>query len=207
MKKQIPDTTWLDHIEIVGGHPAVDFINTVHSYTEPTPRDYLESADHVLGWHLHQGLIHVESARRLASLSPVKRKKLLTDSLALRATLYAVFKGHIDARSDAPALACLNRELETLARWRTLDADAGSFAWHCHVTPEHPHSLLGPVAFAAAELLRSKDLKRLKVCPGDDCGWLFLDHSRNGSRTWCSMKTCGNIAKQRRHRTRQVHAD
>jgi hypothetical protein len=30
-------------------------------------------------------------------------------------------------------------------------------------------------------------------CPGDDCGWVFLDH--RGRRRWCSMQSCGNRAK------------
>lgn len=203
----MPNTAWLDHIEIVGGHPAVDFVNTVHSYTGPTVRDYLENANHVIGWHLHMGLIDAEQARQLSSLPKKQHEKLLADSLALRATLHAVFSNHVAQRTDTAALAHLNRELEQLARWRTLEAGAHGFTWHYHVAPTHPHSLLAPIAFAAAELLQSKDLARLKVCPGPDCGWLFVDHSRNGSRTWCNMKTCGNLAKQRRHRARQSSPD
>ena len=30
------------------------------------------------------------------------------------------------------------------------------------------------------------------------CGWLFLDQSRNGSRRWCRMADCGSTAKARR---------
>ena len=35
-------------------------------------------------------------------------------------------------------------------------------------------------------------------CDADDCAWLFLDTSKNGSRRWCDMKQCGNRAKARR---------
>jgi predicted RNA-binding Zn ribbon-like protein len=38
----------------------------------------------------------------------------------------------------------------------------------------------------------------LKHCAADDCGWLFLDRSRNHARRWCDMKVCGNNAKARR---------
>jgi predicted RNA-binding Zn ribbon-like protein len=34
-------------------------------------------------------------------------------------------------------------------------------------------------------------------CPG--CGCLFLIHSRNHSRRWCTLEVCGNRAKARRH--------
>jgi predicted RNA-binding Zn ribbon-like protein len=49
---------------------------------------------------------------------------------------------------------------------------------------------------------------RLKACP--DCRWVFYDHTRNASRRWCLMtsagsggRSCGTIAKVRRHRARQ----
>lgn len=44
---------------------------------------------------------------------------------------------------------------------------------------------------------------RLKVCPGDDCGWAFYDHSRNQSGRWCSMSVCGARVKARAHYRRR----
>ena len=44
---------------------------------------------------------------------------------------------------------------------------------------------------------------RLKVCPGDHCGWAFYDHSRNQSGRWCSMAVCGGRAKARTHYRRR----
>jgi predicted RNA-binding Zn ribbon-like protein len=43
---------------------------------------------------------------------------------------------------------------------------------------------------------------RLKACHADSCRWAFYDHSRNRSRTWCSMEVCGNRAKARTYRAR-----
>ncbi|WP_262367125.1 CGNR zinc finger domain-containing protein [Microbispora triticiradicis] len=56
------------------------------------------------------------------------------------------------------------------------------------------------LAHAAVEFLSTADLRRLRVCPLAEggCGWLFLDHSRNGSRRWCAMADCGSQAKARR---------
>ena len=52
---------------------------------------------------------------------------------------------------------------------------------------------------AIATLGESRDLERIKLCPGHDCGWLFLDETKNGRRRWCTMETCGNRAKANRH--------
>ncbi len=53
-----------------------------------------------------------------------------------------------------------------------------------------------------AELLVAPELARVRLCEGDDCGWLFVDGSRAGSRRWCDMSDCGNLAKVRAFRAR-----
>lgn len=59
------------------------------------------------------------------------------------------------------------------------------------------------IAAAAAGLfLDRNEARRIKRCPADDCGWLFLDETGNGRRRWCAMETCGNRAKARRHHRR-----
>ncbi|MFI6513478.1 CGNR zinc finger domain-containing protein [Streptosporangium sp. NPDC050855] len=44
---------------------------------------------------------------------------------------------------------------------------------------------------------------RLKVCTESTCQWAFVDSSKNRSRSWCSMKVCGNRTKTRAYRARQ----
>ena len=45
--------------------------------------------------------------------------------------------------------------------------------------------------------------RRLRACPGDQCGWAFYDRSVNGSATWCSMRVCGNRSKTRAYYSRR----
>jgi predicted RNA-binding Zn ribbon-like protein len=47
---------------------------------------------------------------------------------------------------------------------------------------------------------------RLKVCADDGCRWAFYDQSRNRSRSWCNMASCGNRAKARSYRRRHSAA-
>jgi len=44
---------------------------------------------------------------------------------------------------------------------------------------------------------------RLKVCRNPACGRVFVDRSRNRSRSWCAMRWCGNQAKARAYRRRR----
>jgi predicted RNA-binding Zn ribbon-like protein len=58
-------------------------------------------------------------------------------------------------------------------------------------------SILWPIVRAFADLITSEDRKRIKQC--GNCGYLFVDNSKNKSRRWCSMEICGNRVKARRH--------
>jgi len=61
-------------------------------------------------------------------------------------------------------------------------------------------SLADLIAASAISILADRrELGRLKICPGENCGWLFIDETRNARRKWCSMETCGNRAKAARH--------
>lgn len=58
------------------------------------------------------------------------------------------------------------------------------------------------LAVSALSLLSAGALRRIRIC--SNCGWLFLDASRNASRIWCDMAVCGNRQKARRHYRRQI---
>jgi hypothetical protein len=61
---------------------------------------------------------------------------------------------------------------------------------------------VGAVLAAAARIAVLDQWDRVKICPAEDCGWAFFDRSRNRSRTWCSMRVCGNREKARNWRER-----
>ncbi|GAA3020745.1 CGNR zinc finger domain-containing protein [Actinokineospora globicatena] len=58
------------------------------------------------------------------------------------------------------------------------------------------------VLAAATRLAVLGEWNRIKICPAGDCRWAFFDRSRNRSRTWCSMRVCGNREKARTWRER-----
>ena len=49
--------------------------------------------------------------------------------------------------------------------------------------------------------------QRVKTCASPGCRWAYVDASRNGSRRWCDMASCGNTAKQRAFRQRLPSAE
>lgn len=65
----------------------------------------------------------------------------------------------------------------------------------------NPVPLDAALARSALRIVYGGRVGRVRIC--GNCGWLFEDASRNGSRLWCDMAVCGNRAKARRHYQRK----
>jgi predicted RNA-binding Zn ribbon-like protein len=63
---------------------------------------------------------------------------------------------------------------------------------------------LSLVARDALDLVTSPAADRVRECANPDCGAMFLDASRPGTRRWCAMGSCGNQAKKTAYRERQA---
>lgn len=126
----------------------------------------------------------------------------------LREVIFRVFETLATGRAvAADELGTLNEALVTaLGRACLVAVEPTGFgwgwAWDDGTNPAGLEAPLWPVARSAADLLTSGQLGALCICAAERCDWLFLDASRNGSRRWCSMRTCGNRAKNRRHHAR-----
>ena len=164
----------------------------------------------LVAWAEQSGAVDAATASELraeAEQRPGAAESALAGARALREAIYGVFSARAGGRTaPAGALATLNAALApSLARLR-LDARAGgAFGWRWSLEDGALDGLLAPIVDSAAELLTSSDLARVRECEADNCGWLFIDRSRNRSRRWCDMSVCGNRAKVRRHyaRTKQ----
>lgn len=192
------------------GELSLDLVNTLDWRASGSPKELLSSYGDLLRWSRHTGLLTEAEARRLgaaAARRPGEARAVLKRAVDLREVLFRIFREiaaarRPDRRDDDEFSAGL---AEALSRLRLKPAGLG-YAWDWDVADDRLDRMLLPVARAAAELLTSESLGRLRACPGAGCGWLFLDTSRNRSRRWCSMEICGNRAKARRH-YRQLRSD
>jgi predicted RNA-binding Zn ribbon-like protein len=197
----------LDTLEIIGGHPAADFVNTVHSWQADPPPDYLHDFDDFIDWNRVSGLLGRRPAAHFKSAPKAQKAKAYGVAIALRGSMHRILTAIANGLPlPEDALEDLNEVIRRTTKWRRLAADEATggttlcCVWDFSDAPAV--AALGPVAWAAVDLLEKGPLERVKVCPGDRCGWLFVDSSKNRSRTWCSMKTCGNAAKVKRFRKR-----
>jgi predicted RNA-binding Zn ribbon-like protein len=144
-----------------------------------------------------------------AAEQPAEAQAALRRAKELREAIYQVFSATAAGRTPETAgLHALQTAYAAAAGHARIVAQADAYRWSWPVSPPNLDDLLWPVAFSAVELLTSPQVHRVKECPGsNDCGWLFFDESKNGSRRWCSMETCGSRSKMRRHYARQRAAN
>lgn len=62
---------------------------------------------------------------------------------------------------------------------------------------------LAKIALLIYELKKKELWNRIRVCSAEDCQWVFVDYSRPGTGKWCTMKACGNRAKNKTYRQKR----
>jgi len=182
---------------------CLDFVNTVSWRTRAQPTERLTSYADLVAWSQGAGVVTEHTAQRLlegATRHPASAAAAFKRAIALREAIYRIFSAVAGGRAPELAdVATLNDTLSETASRLQLAWSAGGFAWDWAGDGDSLEPMLWPVARSAAELLTASESKRVGVCPGEGCGWLFFDTSKNRSRRWCAMEDCGNRAKARRH--------
>jgi predicted RNA-binding Zn ribbon-like protein len=193
--------------EYLGGDPALDLVNTVDWTARGPEQERLVEPGDLVRWAVGAGLLEQGQADRLAralARHPRDAQRALEQARLTRLVLHDLFGALASGRPTDAALARFNRLLSgALARTvvvRTGPRGRPAFAWDWMELAERPDAVLAPVLWSAAQLLTSTDVDRLRICGGPDCGWMYVDRSRNGFRRWCQMRTCGTREKSRRRR-------
>jgi predicted RNA-binding Zn ribbon-like protein len=203
--------------DLSGGIACLDFTNSI---SRSSQREHINRYEDLVAFARQSALVSDDLAARLrdqAAARPDEAEATWRRAIALREALFRLFAA-VAAEAAPPAddLAHLNRELSAaLARLQVgrpedgrsglapgvpdrADGPGGAYAWAWGEAASHLDAPLWPLARQSAELLVGGTLARVRECAADDCRWLFLDTSKNRSRRWCDMKSCGNRAKVRR---------
>ena len=184
----------------VGGDVALDFVNTAEERGHPESGDVLITPADLRQWGARRGVV-------AAGASSPDDDAELARAREARELMYGLFLTRVrgsaaDAReldqlaelaADAYRAGSLERDADGRVGWRWSAADLATVR-HVAVT-------------SAVALLATGPSARLKQCPGDHCGWFFIDTTKRGNRRWCQMRECGQEAKDRRRREqRQARA-
>ncbi len=192
---------YISKLPFLGGDLSLDFVNTVHDRHEEPLRDLLQNYLDLVTWVYIADAISDSQKENLLNIgweNQGSADQIYKDALQLRETFYEIILTLINQDEVSSAniqlinqwfsRAFSNLELAQLNGHFVLDWSAENFELE---------SVLWPIIRAFADLITSEDRTRIKQC--GNCGYLFVDNSKNKSRRWCSMEICGNRVKAKRH--------
>lgn len=192
-----------------GGHPALDFVNTVTWSQAGLLRERLGTYGDLLAWSRDARLLRdseVETLSLAAKEHPKLAQAAFTYAIDARTDLHDLFVSVASASLvDKALLRRINKRISDALSHVRLAASGIRFerAW------ADPSALTLPtraVIRAAFELIVVSDIERVRICANPNCGWVFVDRSRRSNRRWCSMDSCGSTSKARRYYWRK-HAE
>jgi predicted RNA-binding Zn ribbon-like protein len=180
----------------LGGRPSLDLVNTLRERWRRRV-ETLTSPDDLSLWLVEAGLM--TEPRRVT-------REVLEDARELREALDALVEAAVEgAPAPKRAVALVDSWLvHAGSRPQLVRGDDGLPALAERAPADSPRRALGTIALDAATMLgTAEERARVRICGSDTCSARFYDRSPAGRRRWCSMRTCGNEAKARRHRARQ----
>ena len=186
------------------GELCLDFANTAEMHASQKPDESLHDFEDLVTWGQAAGLVdpgRAKDLRQIAREHVDEADAFYGCAIGLREAIYGLFAQLSGEQMINPEdLALLNQTLrQALPNLRVISSSTGIY-WGWVDNPQALDQIIWPVARSAADLLTSTNLTRVRQCADDrGCGYLFMDTSRNRSRRWCSMESCGNRAKATRH--------
>jgi predicted RNA-binding Zn ribbon-like protein len=187
-----------DEFQLVAGHLALDFANTLdYRYDPDRLIDLLPSYERFLVFSRQSKIITAAQMRKLLDgLSEIDSQRVLKEVIELREALYFLILSAVHGRIPGES------HLRALNRFLSKARSVGEIGWHkrrfvrsFRDVTERPDGPLLQVIEAAVVLITSSDICNVRECSEKTCRWLFLDRSRNHSRRWCDMQLCGNRSK------------
>lgn len=200
--------TWNEAaLRLESGRLCLEFGNTANWHASPQPEEELTSYSEFIAWANKAGVLSQAEGEALlekAEHEPTNAERTLAQAIDLREAIYRLFSAIAHGNSGTTEdIEAVNRAWQHAARQMRLRRGTNRFdwAWSSQLELDRP---VWPVALSAGDLLTSDQLDRVGECADDrGCGWLFFDSSRNRSRRWCGMDSCGNRAKAKRHYDRK----
>jgi predicted RNA-binding Zn ribbon-like protein len=185
----------------VAGHAALDFVNTAEERGHPLCGEALHTPADLRLWGERYGLLSAAAGPAdPAGAGTEADRAEFRRAIEAREVLYRLFLARAGHGRPSPAdLGRLAALVPAAYRAATLTAPVGGpLAWHWD--PAGLATIRHTAVIAAAGLLTADPAVPVKQCPGDHCGWFFLDATKRGNRRWCSMGECGQQAKNARRR-------
>lgn len=125
----------------------------------------------------------------------------LAELRAIRPRLLALWG--VDREGAVPLVNAMLRDGKALPQLAIHD----EYDWHVHAAADDAPlatRILVESAMAFVDVIRADEYDRVRVCSADDCGGVYIDYSRNGSKRYCDSGNCGNRMNVNAYRRRRA---
>jgi predicted RNA-binding Zn ribbon-like protein len=188
--------------DLIGGHAALDLVNTVSwRLDNARRRDNLHDLPALAEWCQRAGLLDDVAAQEVLSAEsghPRRAQQALQDARALRELLHDLLAHSVDDGEPFGTIVAPSG-LQDMLVDALAHSDLVGPPMHWQLTPHQAADLPRLLALQGLDLLQTPQLHLIRRCHGAGCGWLFLDRTRSHTRRWCSSSDCGNRDRARRH--------
>lgn len=200
----------IEQFEFSGGRLCLDFVNTLSDRWRAQPVEVLHTYSDLLSWARLARVLDEQQSAQLqhgAERQPELAARGLAEIKQARNVLFQMMSKLATGKAvNAWEVGQFNQLFAAAMVHLSLMPEEPGFTWHWNEQGDPYHLPLWPIIRDAAELLTSPELRFVRMCASESCDWLFLDTSKNHTRRWCDMNTCGNRAKARRYYGRQKQA-
>ncbi len=193
-----------------GGELCLDFCNTGQGMRDTRQEEWLIDFGELVAWLHAAGAVSAKQAnglRAAAERAPEVAQRVWSRALRFREALARVLIAKAQGRAPfTDDLQLIEQEYARSARYARLAPAEDGFRWTVDGAAEELDLALRPLVESAVSLMTSPRMARIRRCGNATCYWLFIDETKNASRRWCEMASCGNLMKVRRHRARARRA-
>jgi len=189
-----------------GGELCLDFCNTGQGARGSRQVEWISDYGELLVWLHAASAINAKQAatlRAAAGRSPEAAHRVWARAIAFREALARVLIANAQERKPSSEdVQAIQSEYARAMRYARLAPGEAGYRWVIDAEAEELDAALQPIVESALSLMTSPRMARLRRCGNATCFWLFIDETKNCSRRWCEMASCGNVMKVRRHRAR-----
>jgi len=185
---------------------CLSYANTLTWRGDPAPIEKLHELTDILGWIERTGVVTAAATRPIRHWSRSHAEGVATvfaEAIAIREALFRIFSAIAVGEAIRPRdFALLKAAVAKTPPRSQLNRAGEHYGWQIDELRPSVADVLAPVLWSAGDLLLNAGQRRIRCCANKECLWLFIDQSKNGTRRWCDMSSCGNRAKARRHYSR-----
>ena len=182
---------------------CLNYANTLSWRGSDRPAEKLYGLVDILGWTEQSGVVRPAATlplRRWSRAHQAEAAELFAAAIAMREVVFRIFSAiAVGVSVPTKDFVALKGTLANAPARNQLARRGQRCGWWVESCAPSVAGILAPVLWSAGDLILNAPSRPIRRCANEECLWLFIDQSKNSTRRWCDMNSCGNRAKARRH--------